>query len=72
MDNQTLNSICRQVYLQFPEVRNAAPKIEKSSASDLVLVFRGKAITANGKTIPRIVRVLTTPSGQILKMTTSH
>lgn len=74
MDAKTLDSICEQVYRKFPEVDGVRPKLQsvsKGTASQHVLIFTSHATTENGKSLTRIVRVVITPEGKILKMSTS-
>ncbi len=81
MDAKTIDTVCRQVYTRFPEVKGAAPKIQAQESvssgsshpsANFLFVFHGKGVTANGKTIPRTVRVVVTERGKIVKMTTSR
>jgi|WetSurMetagenome_2_1015567.scaffolds.fasta_scaffold1015795_2 hypothetical protein len=72
MDHKQLESICSQVYQRFPEVKGVQPKISTPGDSQTLLIFSGKATTADGKTITRNVRVVVGPTGKIVKMTTSR
>lgn len=81
MDAKLLNSISSQVYRRFPEVKGSNPKVQlqaspqaKSSkvSSTYLITYRGSATAPNGKSIPRIVRVVANEQGKILKMTTSR
>lgn len=81
MDAKTIDTVCRQVYSRFPEVNGAAPKIQAQEpanpgsshpTNNFLFVFHGKGVTANGKTMPRTVRVVVTDRGKIVKMTTSR
>jgi hypothetical protein len=58
MDRQLISSICTQVYRKFPETNGSQPKVT--------------ATTADGRSLPRTVRVVADSKGKILKMTTSH
>lgn len=79
MDAKFVRAISNQVYRRFPEVKDNKPKVRLQStsnkdpqASTYLLTFSGRAVAANGKTIPRVVRVVATAKGKILKMTTSR
>jgi hypothetical protein len=77
MDSKTVNSICSQIYRRFPEVNGVHPKVQPQSTSGQVgstylLIFKGTATTADGKTLPRIVRATVDEQGKILKVTTSR
>lgn len=72
MDDKNFSAICRQVYRQYPEVNGARPVVHPHGDEHTLLVFHGKAKTANGQTIPRIVRVVVSQKGKITKITTSR
>ena len=77
MDLKIISLVCNQVYRQFPEVNGCQPRIQnqasdKQGNSNYVFIFRGKGITADGKSIPRVVRATIDEHGKILKMTTSR
>jgi len=72
MDKNVLNSICSQVYSRFPEVKGSHPSIQSHGDSGEILIFKGKATGADGKSIPRVVRVVVSKDGHISKMTTSR
>jgi hypothetical protein len=75
-----LDSINRQVYRQFPEVRDAHPSVQDQagakavlgSGSRYTLTYRGRGQGPGGKTINRIVRVVADDRGRVLKMSTSR
>jgi hypothetical protein len=76
MDSRILNSVCSQIYRQFPEVDGSQPKIQPQSTtgkgSVYLLIFKGKGKTADGKSIPRIVRATVDEHGKIIQVSTSH
>ncbi len=72
MDARALNEICKKVYLRFPEVNGSRPGMKDYSETSVLLVFKGSAKTADGRTLPRTVRVVATKDGKITKMTTSR
>ena len=71
-NQQTLASICEQVYRRFPEVAGIQPRIQDQAGDHLLLIFHATAKTADGRSIPRTVRIVVSPAGKIVKMTTSR
>jgi hypothetical protein len=75
-----IDSIARQVYRQFPEVKDARPAVQSQATSKAptdgpgryLLTFRAMGQGAGGRSIPRIVRVVTDERGKVLKMSTSR
>lgn len=79
MKDKNIKTISSKISRQFPEVAGSQPKVQrqtskssKSSSLTYLLTYRGKAITADGKSINRIVRVTADESGKIIKISTSR
>ena len=72
MERQTLEKICEKIYKRFPEVNNKKPGIKEQPNGQFLLIFQGKGTTPDGHTIPRTVRVVASPTGKIIKTTTSR
>lgn len=76
MDNRVIDNICNQVYKRFPEVDGAVPKIVpqpvQGEHANFLLTFRGHGTTEDGKQIQRLVRVVASEKGKIIKVTTSR
>jgi hypothetical protein len=72
MDRSLLNSICNQVYRKFPETSGAQPKVTARPEDQFLLIFKASVKTADGRSLPRTVRVVADARGKIIKMTTSH
>jgi hypothetical protein len=83
MDPKTIQKISSQVYRQFPEVEGVKPKVRQrppsvkpasknGSSETFLLTFQGSASLGSGKSIPRLVRVVATSQGKILKISTSR
>lgn len=73
MDSKTLSSISKQVYQRFPEVQGASPKVQSQGNTDqYLLIYTGNVKTADGKTLKRMVRVVVSAQGKIIKMSTSR
>ncbi len=72
MDRALLNSICSQVHRKFPETSGVQPKVTERPDDHYLLIFKASALTADGRSLPRTVRVVADARGKIIKMTTSH
>lgn len=70
MDTYLLSTICKEVYRQFPEITGIAPKVTERPDGHL-LVFKSNVTTANGRKLPRTIRVVVNHQGKITKLTTS-
>lgn len=76
MDGHLVDLICNQIYRRFPEVDGARPRVQSQpgngSSQNYLLIFKGSATTADGKKMPRVVRVVADERGKIVKVTTSR
>jgi hypothetical protein len=76
MNDKYLKSISSKISRQFPEVAKSKPKVQRQSGQKstptYLITYRGKAQTADGKTINRVVRVTADDGGKIIKITTSR
>lgn len=79
LSSTQIAAISRQVYRQFPEVRDASPSVQDQAGaksllggSRYTLTYRGRGQGPGGKTINRIVRVVADDRGRVLKMSTSR
>jgi hypothetical protein len=83
MEPNLVKNISSLVYKRFPEMTGKRPKVSKQvnhkktpksiSASEVyLLIFRSKAQGPNGRSIPRLVRVVANSRGKILKISTSR
>lgn len=84
MDPKALDSITKHVHSRFPEVAGVKPTVRKQPKPDsskrpfsgkdkqnYLLTFKGTARGPGGQNIQRLVRVIASPSGKIVKITTS-
>lgn len=84
MDPKVLESITKHVYSRFPEVAGIKPTVRKqpkpnsqkrpfagTDKQNYLLTFKGTASGPGGQNIQRLVRVVASPSGKIVKITTS-
>jgi hypothetical protein len=81
MDKDTIQKVNKSVSRKFPEMSGKYPKVKRANQSGAKsgnngvtyeLTYNTTAKTANGKNIPRWVRVVATNSGKILKISTSR
>jgi len=72
MNEDLLNEIYQKVYRKFPEVDGKKPVKHDQPNGQTLLIFKGEGKTPDGKKISRIVRVLISDTGKIVKMTTSR
>ena len=72
MDQQTIDKVCEKVSKRFPETAKKKPKVKSYEGDLSLLIFDFKAKTADGKSLPRTVRVIANPGGKIIKITTSR
>lgn len=77
MESKYVDTICSQIYRRFPEVDGARPKVQAqapagSETVNYLLTFKGSGKTEDGRSISRIVRVVASERGKILKITTSR
>lgn len=70
------NRISREVSSSFPEMKGVKPSVssqgERGGREQYLLVYKGTAELPNGKTMPRVVRVVADEKGKILRMSTSR
>jgi hypothetical protein len=80
LSNTQIDTISRQIYRQFPEVKNTAPVVQDQpgakalgAGSDrYLLTFRGRGQGPGGQAINRIVRVVADDRGKVIKVSTSR
>ncbi len=86
LDVKTLTTISKHIQRQFPEVAGSKPEVKEQrppqakntsmhpgeTSVNYLVTFRGSVTTPDGKSIPRLVRVVVNPDGKILKITTSR
>ncbi len=81
MDKQIIKKITEKISRRFPEVSRVKPQVKKidppkgnqrEAAKNYLLFYKTTVSGPGGNMIPRIVRVVATPDGKILKTTTSR
>jgi len=72
MEQKIIAAVSREIYHSFPEVKGSQPEVRPQGQTRSLLIFHGKAVTEDGKTINRTVRVVVDENGKIIKTTTSR
>ncbi len=72
MNQQILASICEQVYRRFPEVAGSRPDVQDRPGSQYLLIFRGSAKSADGRSIAHTIRIMANATGRIVKVSSSR
>ena len=79
LSSSQISTISRQIYRQFPEIRDARPMVQNQAGAkavggpgQYVLTFRGSGQGPGGQKISRIVRVVADDRGKVLKVSTSR
>jgi len=72
METQAIEKVSRHVAQRFPALKGKHPKVQSYAGDQFLLIFKGKAKTADGKTIQQTVRVVAKPDGKIVKLTASR
>jgi len=72
MEKSNIDKVNNRVYRQFPDLKGRKPTISSYAESKYLLLYKGSAKTANGKTISRTIRVVADEKGKIIKITTSR
>ncbi len=81
MNADVIQSINHEIYRRFPEVKGKKPRVQLqeiaqsrqiAKAKTYLLIYTAQAVTANQKTLPRLVRVVADEQGKILKVSTSR
>ena len=80
MDEKMIKTITNKVSHKFPGVLNIRPQVKKQpnpgnstghNTPNTLLLYKTQSIGPKGKSIPQVVRVVVSPQGKIIKMTTS-
>jgi hypothetical protein len=80
MDQETKKSINSKVYRRFPEIKGIEPTVRlqndpdnaNSSSRTYLLIYSGEIVISGNKSISRIVRVVASEMGNIIKISTSR
>jgi hypothetical protein len=76
VDAKKIDTVSKQVHRTYPEMNGSPPSVKRQAnpadgSETFLLTYRGKASLPGGKTLNRIVRVVTDSAGHILRISTS-
>ncbi len=72
MESNLIDAICKTVYKRFPEMNGKRPAVQNYTETQVLLLFKASVTTADGRSLPRTVRVVASKDGKINKITTSR
>lgn len=72
MEKTILDKLCKQIYIQFPILKDQAPVVSKQGTDRYLLVFSSSGKTPDGMTLQQKVRVVATEAGEIIKTSMSR
>jgi hypothetical protein len=76
MNRETVAQVSREVARKFPEMAGVQPTIrpqgESRGETQYLLVYKGRAELPGGKSLSRIVRVVCSERGRIVRLSTSR
>jgi hypothetical protein len=72
MDPKVLSILCSQVYRQYPAVNGVSPRVQERADGTFQITFRTKKPTADGKSLPVVIKVSSDQHGHISKISESH
>ena len=62
----------RKVYRQFPELEGKSPSVSARPDGEKLYTYHGSVSLPNGRSMSRVVRVVVSENGRILKLTSSR
>lgn len=75
MDREIVDRITRKVARQFPEMRDQRPTVRQSGSGNgegrFELVYKARAELPGGRSLQRVVRVIASGDGKVIRMSTS-
>lgn len=72
MENAIIQSICHEVYEQYPIVEGINPEVKPQPNGTQLLLFQSSGKTSGQKAIPIQVRAIIDENGKILKLSSSR
>ena len=72
METNAIDQVSKHVGQRFPGLKGSRPQVQPYAGGQFLLIYKGKAQTADGKTIQQTVRVVAAADGKIVKMTASR
>ena len=65
-------NVNQKVYRQFPELAGKKPSVSDRPNGEKLFTYKGNVELPNGKSMSRVVRVVVSKTGRILKLTSSR
>jgi hypothetical protein len=80
MKRTLVNTISQEIYRRFPEFSGVRPRVREQPQAfstriqrqTYLLTYQTNARLANGKSLPRWIRVVADEKGKVLKISTSR
>jgi hypothetical protein len=72
MSTAYTEKVNRKVFRQFPELEGKNPSISSRPDGESLYTYKGSVTLPNGKAMSRVVRVVVSENGRILKLTSSR
>ena len=72
MDKAIFEKVDQQVIAQFPYLTGISPQVTEVRAGTFELKYSGSVLTANGQSLPVIVKVIADDQGKIQKLVASR
>ncbi len=72
MEKAAIDNVNQTVYRQFPYLQGVEPEVSALENQQYLLIYKGYAATADGHSLPIILRVVSDEDGSGLKFTSSR
>lgn len=72
MEQGLITAISNKIYQRFPEIKGARPSVKEQTTGHFLLIYKGATESVDGRTIQRVVRVVASADGKLIKVTTSR
>jgi len=72
MEKEALEKVNLTVYRQFPYLQGVDPEISVMENGQFLLIYKGKATTADGHSLPISLRAVSDKDGNSLRITSSR
>jgi hypothetical protein len=69
---EAVEKVTRTVVRQFPEMDGVRPAVKTDEGSRYLMTFKGELDLPDGNTMKRIVRVVASEKGDVIRMSTSR
>ncbi len=72
MKKEAVEKITRTVVRQFPEMEGVRPVVKTDEGPRYLMTYKGELDLPDGNTMKRIVRVVASEKGDVIRMSTSR